>query len=218
MEIEVPKDLSQIKLKDYQKFLKLENPSKEDTISILLGVDKSLVRRLKSKSVAQLSNHLKSLFTRQFPLIRHFKLDGKEFGFIPDLDSATYGENSDIEDFISSYDTMHRAMGVMFRPVTFKKGRSYLIEPYQVGKYDELMKEAPVDAVLGANVFFWTLISDLLSVIPNYMTTQVAGAIQGNATLVENGEDIINSLRLQAVEYSTSIEQAKSKLIPPLPI
>jgi hypothetical protein len=50
---------------------------------------------------------------------------------------------------------MHKAMAVLFRPIKKKQGTKYLIEDYEGShKYSELMKEIPLDVVMGAMVFF----------------------------------------------------------------
>lgn len=202
MRLEVVASLNDIPLKNWQSLMaskKDEEITEEQTIATLLGVDIDVLRRLKSSSVSKLSEHLKSLFNRQYNLTRIFNLDGKEFGFIPNLDQASYGEIQDIEDFISDPANMHRAMGVMYRPVTLSKGsgpkRKYRIEDYNPGKYDDIMKEAPLDVALGAQVFFCRLTADLVSSIPNYMREGMH-LIKDSETFQKNGADIISSIRL----------------------
>lgn len=191
MKIEVPNSLDQIPVKAYQELVKIEDPTEQDTVAVLLGIDREVLRNLKSSSVDKLSEHLKSLFKRQHNLKRHFELDGRPFGFIPSLDDATYGEIDDIEDNINDYETWHKAMAVMYRPVIKgpNKKKEYLIEEYIPGRYDELMKDAPLSAALGCHVFFWTLINELSNCILNYMEEEALSATS-KGILPENGEDI----------------------------
>jgi hypothetical protein len=66
---------------------------------------------------------------------------------------------------------MHKAMGVLFRPINFKKKKQYLIEDYDsADKYD--MTEITLDVAFGALVFFWNLKSELLKTTLNYLATQ----------------------------------------------
>ena len=195
MKIEVPNTLNDIPLKNYQKLLKLEEANEIDTIAILLGVSETIVRNLKAVSVTELNQHLSKLFDRQHNLQRHFKIDGKEFGFIPNLDDATWGEINDIETTIGKFDEMHRAMAVLYRPVTLKKKDKYLIEEYEPGKYNDLMKDAPLGAVMGANVFFYNLMKDLSKSTLSYMKEEVQLA-KDKGILDENGESMDSYLTL----------------------
>lgn len=199
MRIEVPNTLRGIPLKAYRKYLQKEEPKEHDILSILLGVDMDVLRRMESKSVAKISEHLKKLLDRDHKLVRRFRMNGIEFGFIPNLDEATSGEIWDIEEMIGDVKTMHQAMAVLYRKVTYenKKKKQYTIEKYEPGKYDDIMNDCPLDVVLGANVFFYTLISDLLNAIPKYMRAEVAQH-KNNGHSIENGEDITGSIQLLA--------------------
>jgi hypothetical protein len=58
---------------------------------------------------------------------------------------------------------LHKTMAVLYRPVTEKAGKRYSIEAYDSAqKYEQQMKDAPMDAVMGASLFFWRLGNDLL--------------------------------------------------------
>ena len=195
MKVEVPNTLGGIKLKAYQDYLQIEEPKEQDLLSVLLGIDMEVMRRMKSSSITKLGEHLRRLLDRDHKLIRRFKMNGIEFGFIPDLDNATSGEIWDIEESIGDSKTLHEAMAVLYRKVTYSnKKRQYTIEKYEPGKYNDMMKDAPLDVVLGANVFFYTLMSDLLHAIPKYMRAEVAQH-KSNGHSIENGDAIIDSIR-----------------------
>jgi hypothetical protein len=206
MRLEVFATLSDVPLKNWQRLMEMQKPDEEgnptpvseiETISSLLDVSMDTLRRVEASSIEKLSAHIKTLFDRQYNLIRFFHLDGKEFGFIPNLDQATWGEASDIEDYISNPETFHKAMAVMFRPVTLSRGRGgnrkYQIEEYQPGKYDAMMLDAPLDVALGAQVFFCRLTADLVASTQNYMKQELPEMIS-KGFLAENGEGIINSI------------------------
>ena len=49
-------------------------------------------------------------------------------------------------------------MAVLYRPVNFKKGDAYTIEPYSPNEeIEEIMKEMPLSAAMSAMVFFYRL-------------------------------------------------------------
>jgi len=185
MEIQVPTDLSEITLGQYQEYIALESPTEVDTISIFMNIDRSAVKTIKATSMDSLVEDINKLFKTEQRFLNRFKISGKEFGFIPKLDDITYGENKDISSYMK-WDTMHKAMAVMYRPIILKQRRKYLIEDYEGShKYSEIMKSAPMDVVMGAMLFFSNLTNDLLNYIPNFLE------LEENKLLLENsGVDI----------------------------
>jgi hypothetical protein len=98
-------------------------------------------------------------------------MNGKEFGFIPKLDDISFGEYVDLDTYLADWESMHKAMGVLFRPITFKKKKQYLIEDYDsADKYD--MTEVTLDVAFGSLVFFYSLKNELQKTILNYLATQ----------------------------------------------
>jgi len=185
MEIQVPTDLSEITLGQYQEYIALESPTEVDTISIFMNIDRSAVKTIKATSMDSLVEDINKLFKTEQRFLNRFKISGKEFGFIPKLDDITYGENKDISSYMK-WDTMHKAMAVMYRPIILKQRRKYLIEDYEGShKYSEIMKSAPMNVVMGAMLFFSNLMNDLLNYIPNYLEQE-----ENKLLLESNGVDI----------------------------
>tara|TARA_R100000935_G_scaffold18207_1_gene35270 strand:+ start:285 stop:929 length:645 start_codon:yes stop_codon:yes gene_type:complete len=191
--MKAPTSLQFVKLQDYQKFTLINNPTNEDLINCILDISKTDLSNMKLMTVDTLTNELNDLFDQKHEFIKEFTLYGKTFAFIPKLDDITYGENKDITNYINDWGNMHKAMAVMFRPVTKKYGSKYLIEDYQgSGVYSELMKDAPLSVVLGAMVFFYNLTNELLNCIPKYLETQLKDQQTTEAASVKNGEAIAN--------------------------
>tara|TARA_R100001377_G_scaffold54023_1_gene31823 strand:+ start:6143 stop:6787 length:645 start_codon:yes stop_codon:yes gene_type:complete len=191
--MKAPTSLQFVKLQDYQKFTLINNPTNEDLINCILDISKTDLSNMKLMTVDTLTNELNDLFDQKHEFIKEFTLYGKTFAFIPKLDDITYGENKDITNYINDWGNMHKAMAVMFRPVTKKYGSKYLIEDYQgSGVYSELMKDAPLSVVLGAMVFFYNLTNELLNSIPKYLETQMKDQQMTEAASVKNGEAIAN--------------------------
>ena len=53
--------------------------------------------------------------------VKYINGDEVEFGFIPKLDNISLGEFVDLDSYMSDWDNMHKAMAVLYRPVTFRK-------------------------------------------------------------------------------------------------
>ena len=87
-------------------------------------------------------------------MIPTFTHRGIEYGLIPVLDDMTLGEYVDLDENFTDWDTMHKAMAVLYRPVTFKKGDRYQIEEYNGLDNAETMKADTIGCCDGMYVFF----------------------------------------------------------------
>lgn len=184
IELDVPGSLSDIKLLQYQAFLKANeiykgNPEKTTQLmtQYLCGIDLKDQYNLPLREVESITNTLNDLFNKEeFPFIQRFYIGKIEFGFIPKFEDISLGEYIDLDATISDMQELHRAMAIMYRPIINKpklwkrKSVYYEIEPYNSEiPWAEVMKHAPLDAVLGALFFFQTLGQDLLKSTTNYL-------------------------------------------------
>lgn len=179
LSITIPTSLSEITLEQYQKYLSIAKDNKDTTflnhkmIEIFCGVSLMEVSLMKMKDISDILARLEETFkTNNDKLIRTFKHNGVEYGFIPNLDEITLGEYTDLDNYISDWDNMHKAMAVLYRPITKKVLNNYLIKEYNGShEYSELMKSMPLDVVLSATVFFFNLLAELLKYTANYLET-----------------------------------------------
>lgn len=179
LSISIPTSLNEITLEQYQKFLSIAKDNKDTTflnhkmIEIFCGVSLLEVSLMKVKDISEILARLEETFkTNNDKLIRTFKQNGVEYGFIPNLDEITLGEYTDLDNYISDWDNMHKAMAVLYRPITKKVLNNYLIKEYNGShEYSELMKSMPLDVVLSATVFFFNLLAELLKYTANYLET-----------------------------------------------
>ena len=197
IEVSIPSTLKEVQLKDYQDFLLIENPSNDDLLKCILNINTKELGNIKDKDVDYLINHINKLFDQEHKFIPTFNLNGVAYGFIPNLDEITYGENKDVTSYINEWGNMHKAMAVLFRPIKQKQGHKYLIEEYEGShKYSEVMKQIPLSVVLGAMVFFYNLTNELLNYIPNYLEKELAKEQTIGQISQENGEAIQNYIHL----------------------
>jgi hypothetical protein len=173
LELKVPQKLEAIKLRQYQEYLKIQKDNKdtEDNgnflnskcIQIFCGLTLKESYNLPVKMFDGVLNQIGTCFEEKTPLIKEFSMTGSNdvevsFGMIPSLDEMTFGEYVDLENFISDWDSMHKAMAVLYRPIKYNNNGKYLIEDYDGSdRYWEVMKDAPVNVSLGAMVFFYRL-------------------------------------------------------------
>jgi hypothetical protein len=214
MKLNIPEDLSEIKLYQYQKFLLIEEPTNVDILSCFLDLTIEQIDVIALKDVNDIAKMIMDCFeNRQDTFKQTFKLNGVHFGFIPNLDDISYGENKDITSYINDWKSMHKAMAVLFRPIDQKQGSKYRIEQYKGSHiHSELMKQMPLDIVFGSMVFFYNLTNELLKAIPNYLQGELTREQMQGQISVENGEVIANYIhslkatledltRLQTLDY-----------------
>jgi len=197
VEVSVPSSLREVKLKNYQELLIKENPDNDDMLKCILNINTKELGKIKDKDVDNLLVIINKLFDKKHEFIPTFKMKGVLYGFIPKLDDITYGENKDVTSYINDWGNMHKAMAVLFRPVKQKQNSKYLIEDYEGShKYSEMMKNMPLDVVLGAMVFFWNLTNALLNSIPNYLEKEMKQAQMQGVDLAESGVAIQSYMHL----------------------
>lgn len=205
LEILIPESLSEITLEQYQKFAKINTDENKDSaflmhkmVEIFCNLNLRDVATIKYKSVLAVINDLNTLFDVKHKLVPKFTLGGVKFGFIPVLDDMSLGEYVDLDENLSDWDNMHKAMAVLYRPITLDKGERYQIEEYEGTKYAEIMKQAPLDAVMGAMVFFYNLNNELLTITLSYLQKEMDSNLttQQRETLERNGVGISRSMVL----------------------
>lgn len=202
IEINVPDSLNEITLAQYQKFEKLNTEANKDStfllqkmVEIFCGLELKDVATIKYKSVQLIVEHLNKVFEVKHTLVPTFTLNDVEYGFIPVLDDMTLGEYIDLDESLGDWQTMHKAMSVLYRPVKFKKGHKYQIEEYK--GTNDTMKQAPLDVVFAAMVFFYNLNNELAQITLSYLEMEANKlTTQQKERLVQSGVGINRSMQL----------------------
>ena len=194
IKLNVPEDLSEITLSQYQRWIKIVDKQDEigtfyqqKMVEIFCNAELQHIMQMKVKDIEEITTHLDNLFNQKPEFKALFRLEDEEFGFIPKLDDMTFGEYVDLDTYLTDWQQMDSAMAVLFRPVVYKRKGKYLIEDYVSSeKYD--LSDMPLDVVLGALVFFCDLKNELLKHILNYLKTQdIVDIPQNLKDLLGNG-------------------------------
>ena len=168
-----------------EKWVKLssekESKSKEaeETIAALSDIPKKLVNELSIKDVAVIMSKVAELQAEQdSELKRIIEVEGKEYGFHPDLDSITLGEYADLETMIKNgiEDNMPEVMAILYRPVSMKgKNGVYTIEAYDgnISIRAEEMKKMSAEQVQSALRFFFVFVKKLSEILPLYLMERI---------------------------------------------
>ena len=169
VELIIPSDLSEISLKQYQKFLKIQETNDDSyflqckMIEIFCNQDAKSARLLKLTDADRIVEIINNMFEDKPSLIRTFKIGGVEYGIIPDLDEMSLGEYIDLDTYIGDWQNMQIAMNVLYRPISKKIGDKYLINA------KEKLEEIPMDIVLGSIFFLYNLGIDLSKTMVDYL-------------------------------------------------
>ena len=195
-------NLSEITLEQYQRFLKVQEINKEDEyvlqlkmIEIFCNVDYKDCRNIKFSDVEKIIEVLTKTFEEKPKLVTTFKMGGVEYGFIPNLEEISFGEYVDLDSFLPSEQDLHRAMNVLYRPITNKKAGKYSIAEYDIDTKD-IMKQIKLDAVLSSIFFFQSLGLELLNVTNNYLQEELEKQPQFQQDSEKSGDGIQASLPL----------------------
>jgi len=183
VDINIPDSLAEITLEQYQKYLKIQNENKDEKflavkmIEIFCGLRGDHVLMMRATDIQSIVNILTDMLNDTPKLVTQFKMNGKQYGFIPKLEDMSFGEYIDLDTFMGDWDNMHRAMNVLYRPVTDQYGDKYAIEEYQVDSVEQ-MKGMPMNAVLGSILFFYNLGMDLSRTMLNSLESKEANLAQ----------------------------------------
>ena len=173
-EIIVPDNLNEISLKQYQKFVKIQEKNEgtfflqQKMIEIFCGIKATDVLRIKYNDVERITSVLNLMFDSKPELVKSFKLNNVEYGFIPNLSDLSFGEYIDLDTYLGDWQNIHLAMNVLYRQIKQKQGKKYLIEDYNTELKENLI-EMPMDAVLSSVFFFYRLGNDCATSILDYL-------------------------------------------------
>ena len=224
LELLIPTSLDEIPLRAYQDFRKTVDGSNDEIfisekmVSLFCGIELKDVVKIKATDLADMVEHFNRLFAVKIPFKQRFKIGDIEFGFIPNLETISWGEYIDAEKYLGSWENMHKAMAVLYRPITKTKGDKYEIMDYEgTAEFADLMKFTPVSIAMGASVFFWTLGLELLEALADYLEretkkmSKTTGA--NNLNLESNGDGISQSMQQLKEIFLNSIESQSNHLL-----
>ena len=218
VKLTVPTSLSEIKLKDYVRFMNVVKGSNDaefinqKMVECFCGIDLKDVAKISLSDLDSLVDHFNKLFESKGKFIERFTFRDKKYGFIPNLDKITNGEYMDIDSNISDVNNYHILMGIMYRPIVSTYKHKYDIEPYNPDNinFDEF-KELTLDIVLPALVFFYHLGIELLKVLPRFLEEEMNKMnTQKNTNLGKSGDGInayIHSLKEMLPDLMKLVEK-----------
>lgn len=169
---------SDVNYKTWLKLIDFQNNTRtkeaEETIAALSNIPKDLIKQLDLSDVVVIMSRIAEMQQEQdSSLKRIIEVEGKRYGFHPDLNSITLGEWADIETFIKKdiEKNLPEVMAVLYRPIVEEKNNVYTIEAYDgdITIRAEQFKKMVAEQVQSALVFFYNLGKELLKILPLYL-------------------------------------------------
>ena len=150
-----------------------------EVLGVLTDMPKKLIRELALQDVANIMSKVTELQREDKVVLKKIiKLEGKQYGFHPNLEDLTLGEWADIETFMEQGldNNMHNIMAILFRPILEIENDAYIIDAYNgnIAVRAEKFKKMSAEQVKRALVFFWSfanvLSTTLLSSLKVHLT------------------------------------------------
>ena len=220
VKFQVPASLKDIPLKDYIAYQKILDANKDaqesefvtmKMVSIFCNVSYEDLQKLSLTQYDVVVQMLQDVFGQKPTFRNRIKIGDTDFGFIPKLDDISLGEYVDLEQYMKSPTTYHKAMAVLYRPVTLKVKETYLIEDYEGSdKYAEFFLDCDLETTLGAMLFFWNLGRELLSSMKTSFQEELMITNMESDLNLENDLDGINQLFISQMEASLELMKSQN--------
>jgi hypothetical protein len=221
IEIKVPVNWSAVTLEQYLKLQRDVEVYGDDDVSYiatllyhLCGVEPSMIPQLPTDTLNSIKMDLRGFMgDNDYPLQRIINLNGKQYGFEPNLSTMSYGAYLDITKYenITIDKNWSKIMSILYRPIEKKTGALYTIESYDSTKTKpELFDEVGMDVHFGALFFFLHTLTDLVNDTLNSLKeAELPPNIK--STLVKNGEVIKQLYNYQEMISPSSILSLRNR-------
>ena len=119
---------SDVNLQTWLDLAKLEGVGKSEeaaeTIAALSDMPQKLIKELSIQDVAAIMSKIAELQQEENTSLKKIiEIDGKKYGWHPDLSSITLGEYADIESLLKNgvEDNLPQMMAILYRPIVEQK-------------------------------------------------------------------------------------------------
>tara|TARA_R110002051_G_C8591561_1_gene478876 strand:+ start:94 stop:738 length:645 start_codon:yes stop_codon:yes gene_type:complete len=149
-----------------------------ETIAELSNIPKDLINKLELSDVVLIMNKVSQLQQEQDgSLKRIVEIEGKRYGFHPDLDAITLGEYADVETYIQNdiEKNLPEVMAILYRPIVEETDSGvYTIEAYDgnISLRAEEMRKMSAEQVQSALVFFYNFGKVFMMITASFLTSQ----------------------------------------------
>lgn len=210
VKIKYPTHLQEIPLSSYQEWLKVQKNTNDEEIlafkfvSIFCGLDMKTISRMAVKDVHFLIGKIKEVLVQEPKFHKRWKFGGYEFALIPDIENMSWGEFIDVDSHLTEWENIHKAMAVLYRPITKKMDDSYEVMEYNADEvFHEIMLNCPLNIVMSTLVFFWILERELFN--------NLIAFLKNETKTIQDKTNLANGLNFPSATAGTirSIELAR---------
>ena len=201
IELTVPTKWSAISLEKYlalQKDIKVYGEEQEGYVACLMyhlvGLSPQYINQLDTETFGAIKNDLIGFMgSTELPLQRVIEVNGKKYGFEPNLSKMSYGAYLDITkwDTFTIDDNWAKIMAILYRPIKTKAGELYTIEAYTGKESEEPFLKLGMDIHFGALFFFVHLLKVLPNSILKSLTDLVTLPPNIKSILATSGKDTL---------------------------
>lgn len=206
LKIVIPESLDEVTLGDYQKWAEVASESEgslfmlHKTVEIFCNIPLLLVNKMSKKQLDVVANDiLKTLQQPRKELVKRFKMNGVDYGFIPRLEDISAGEWIDLESYLKDWKHLDKALSILYRPIKIDLKDRWEIEEYD-GVKDDKMKQMSASIALDAVFFLISLMrvleKDLGRYLSKWANSQKDIQPQLKTFLTENGGGFTQSMPL----------------------
>ena len=163
-EIELPEKLT---IRQYQQMRKIENFDKSpvEFLSAISGFSLEDIRYANKKDMDFAFRFLVQQYLQKQnnTLQTEIEHDGVQYGLMSDITTLNFGGWVDMEFLTTDgvEKNMNKIMAIMYRPIIERKGKDYIIGPYDHKEMEdraELFLDLPVELFWGVSNFFFNLV------------------------------------------------------------
>ena len=178
MRVNLPTDLNDITLGQYQDYMKLDSDSEtytDEIFSLFTGIPLNQVKEVPKKQYDEVLQQIYNALQIDGTFRQTFTIDGIDFGLIPNFDKITGGEYVDLvasSKEVEGYNPeLITLISVLYRPIKKKDSfGNYKLEKYNGTKgHEKHIAKLPMSIVNGCLGFFLKISNDLDNHLQTYM-------------------------------------------------
>ena len=124
--IKLPESARELTIEQYQKFLKVEGDetfTMLKALEIFANIPLKVAYAMKADDIMEIGSDIFTMISAKHPLTRRLTFRGREYGFIPNLEEMSFGEYIDLDAYLADMHSLHKTIGVLYRPITKAEGR-----------------------------------------------------------------------------------------------
>ncbi len=198
--IEIPENLSDVKLSVYKKFVLLANEENGDELALyhFCGLTPAQQEGMKKKDLDLIRNQIGQVLCEKPNLIKTFQFKGREYGFHPKIEDISMGEYVDLDTYLKEpYKNAEKVLGVLYRPITKKVFGRHSIENYDPEVHDGLgFQDLSADIFLGCLLFFYRIATNLQITFLQSLEKEGKKDMMHNLTSQGSGDGMEQYIRL----------------------